>query len=394
MATPLTPLLPYWSGLAQANTDWYSWTVPANLDITRYRLTARDAPTGSSLTVQIRKNGTTQQTITLTSGSTDTGYTNQTISFSQGDVMLFRIATIGSTNEGSGLQLSVDVSATDYTEARPTQTPYLVEQEGLISVGTIFTYTLARTVSMKSAQFTLRGAPTGSSAIVTISHTNTLGTTTVATLTIAANNLDSGVTVLSETFYPGDIITVAVTQIGSTSAGSGLAVAMDYDILDLVNELVGQYYSEPDNELIQFLKQIGIGAARADTLTTDDLVTYKKRANEIIDSRLAAVYRTPLHTITRNLKTTYPEPIAQIAQRIVGYMLVNDVFSEVEPNASSNAERHYKMAMEDLDSIATRRTLLKGQRYRSRNYGSNPYTEPLSPFSGAAIVPGSTPLIS
>ena len=382
MSVPLTPLIPYFEGIASTGV-FFTWAAPTNIDITRYRLEARTAPTGSSLTVAIKKNGTTQDTITLIAGSTDTGHENVSISFDQGDILTLDITAVGSTVEGSGLQFILDVEATDLTVVPQSQTPYLIELEGNLVAETIYTYTFARTVQLRTAQFTVKTAPTGSSAIVLVKHTNNSGTTTVATLTVAASTLDSGQTVLSETYYPGDILTVVVSQIGSTITGAGLSVLMDYNLLDLVTELVGQYYSEPDSEVIQFLKQIGIGAGRADTVTTAQLVPYKQRANDIIDTRLAAVYRTPLKTITRNLVTSYPTPIAQIAQRIVAYLMVNDIFSEIEPNASSNAERNYKMAIEDLESVASRRTLLKGQRFRSRSYGSNPYTEPLLPFSSS-----------
>lgn len=383
MAVPLTPLLPYYQGTAVAGA-WFSWTAPLACQVTRYRLTAGTAPTGSSLTVSIQKNGVTQATITLTAGSTDTGYTTAAIAFAQGDILAFVIASVGSTTAGANLQLIADISATTVTQVTPTQTPYLIEQAGAIAVASVFTYTFLRTVSMKSALFTLRSAPAGSSAIVVVKN----GATVVATLTILANAITSGSTVLSSTFVPGDIMTVSVTQIGSTTAGSDLSVLLDYTISDLIGALVGQYYSEPDSEVIAFLKQIGIGNARADSITTADLTPYKQRANDIIDSRLAAVYRTPIKTITRNLKTNYPEPITHVAQRIVGFLLVNDVFSEVEPNASSNVQRQYNMALEDLESLASRRTLLKGTRQRARNYGSNPYTEPLLPFSAASAPPG------
>lgn len=377
--TPLTPLLPF---LETAVTgEWFSWTTPINIEVVRWRLTAQTAPTGSNVSLQLRIQGVGQDVINLDPGVDDTGYEDISFALTAGQVLSFQILSIGSIIPGLGLQLTADINATDATEVRPTQTPYLIEHDGsLVENATLFTYTMTRRVELKSGRATLITAPVGSTADIDIEQNGS----SVISLTIDPNENDSGLEPASVVFSPGDILTVVVSGVGSTTAGAGLTVTLDYDILDLIDALVGQYYSEPDAELIQYLKQIGIGNARADAITTNTLTTYKKRGNNIIDSRLAAVYRTPLRTITRNLQTMYPEPIAHIAQRIVGYLLVNDIFSEIEPNASSNAERNYKMAMEDLDSVATRRTLLKGQRYRARQYGSNPYTEPLAPFGGAA----------
>lgn len=251
-------------------------------------------------------------------------------------------------------------------------TPLTPQFEGLAEVGRWFTWVVPYALRLTGVRLTARTAPSDGSLTVDIQKNGTA----VTTMTLTDGSVDSGATTVSLSFTAGDVLRLYITAVGPTDPGSSLTATLDGEI---TSSSAGPYYSEPDSAIILFLRQIGIGSAKTDVLTTDQLTTYKYQANQAVDNHLGAVYRVPLRQITRGTTTGYPPPIPFVAQRIVAWLIVNDIFSESEPNASSNAERNYKAAMDELNQIADRAVLLDGQRLRSRNFGSNPHTEPLAP---------------
>jgi hypothetical protein len=258
--------------------------------------------------------------------------------------------------------------------------------EGVAALGTLFTWTCPVDITVTHTRMTVRTPPSGASLIAVLQQNGT----TVNTMTILSGASDSGYSSVSLPFVGGDTLSVVITSVGTTVEGGGIQLTIDMTATD-ISPSSGIYYADPDADIIKYLRQVGIGDKLADSLATTDLTRYKAAVNDLMDSQLMPVYRTPLHTVTRGARTYFPEPIQFIAIRWVAALLLNDIYSEVEPNTTGNVERQQKLAMEQLESVANRRVLLRGQRYRARAYGSNPHTELVQPPTGGISVPGVTP---
>ncbi len=122
------------------------------------------------------------------------------------------------------------------------------------------------------------------------------------------------------------------------------------------------------------------------TMTDADIQQFLDEADSIINSKLSALYYTPLITITRSNDTHYPDPIPYIATRISAGLAVRANYSRIEPTVSENAEAHLKDALRELDDLyngvymGSRR--LDGQKLKAKTAFLNPYSAPLEQPKG------------
>ena len=84
----------------------------------------------------------------------------------------------------------------------------------------------ATSLTVLTARASVNTAPTGASLIVTLVKN---GATTIATLTITAGSYTSGLQTVNAALADGDYLTVNITQVGSTVAGSDLTVQITHD---------------------------------------------------------------------------------------------------------------------------------------------------------------------
>lgn len=94
-----------YTGVVSSYRVGQSWT------LAKFSAYLETAPTGSSFTVDLKVNGTTQATATITSGSnigTTTSFTSSTLT--EWDLVTYEITAIGSTVAGSNLTLILNLA--------------------------------------------------------------------------------------------------------------------------------------------------------------------------------------------------------------------------------------------------------------------------------------------
>ena len=139
-------------------------------------------------------------------------------------------------------------------------------------------------------------------------------------------------------------------------------------------------YSDPQNLVLLHVRQIGVGSDRSSTVTPATVSYYQQFADSFINGRLSSIYVMPLLQLNRPSLSglSYPDPIPEIARRLTASYLVLDVFTEIEPNVTSNAQAQMAIAENELQKISNPDYFLEGQIRKPRNPGSNPFTEPAS----------------
>lgn len=103
-------LVAVFAGEVVADQIFGTFKAARDLDLTGAQVFAQDAPTGSALTLDIINSGGTEQgkTITLAAGATTQETTfGSALRVSAGSTVRFKIKTVGSTNAGSWLSLSL-----------------------------------------------------------------------------------------------------------------------------------------------------------------------------------------------------------------------------------------------------------------------------------------------
>lgn len=130
-------------------------------------------------------------------------------------------------------------------------------------------------------------------------------------------------------------------------------------------------------------RNIEIQFGRTATVTPDKCNDFLDWADDILNSRLSALYVVPLQHITRNGKTFYPFPIEHIATHICAGLLVESIFSRIEPVLSDAGKLHREQALSELDEICNGTLVgsrrLEGQKLKARNSFVNPAVAPLEP---------------
>lgn len=131
---------------------------------------------------------------------------------------------------------------------------------------------------------------------------------------------------------------------------------------------------------------IGDTEGRVAALTGSELDQFIAEADEVINSKLSALFFTPLQTITRDNVTKYPDPVPYIATRIAAALAVITIYSRIDPQQSENARTHFENALRELDDMyqgavmGSRR--LDGQKLKAKTPFLNPYAAPLEPPKG------------
>ena len=241
-------------------------------------------------------------------------------------------------------------------------------QNATYTPSTMLRYSVPRTMTVAVAQLFSRA--TTSVAVQVGFYRNSV---LLTVFTLASGATQNTPIALDFVFAESDILEARVIS-GTVSAG--LLLTLDYYIEVGVQAAEFLYYADPDQDIIILARQVGFGGAKADAIPLANLEKYKADVQNILDGRLRALYRTPLCQVARG-NNPWPGAIQSIAQRLVLQRLLNDIYTEVEPNASTNVAANAQLANDDLQQILDRMVLLEGQRLRSKNYGSSAYTEPL-----------------
>ena len=198
------------------------WRLPIDFtslsSITGY---VETAPTGSSITILIKKNGTTEATLIIGTGSK----TGSTSTFTSGSILTtdeitVEITTVGSTLAGSNLKLSIIDGAQSSTKSiQFAATPTATDLEVQLVADIWRTPTLITTITEINAYVEV--APVGTAIILDVKKDGV----TEGTVTIADGAFTGSTAVLtSGTIDFANEITVEITQIGSTTPGQNLKV--------------------------------------------------------------------------------------------------------------------------------------------------------------------------
>ncbi len=198
------------------------WRLPIDFaslsSITGY---VEDAPTGSSITVLIKKNTVTEATLIIGTGS----QTGSTSTFNTGSILTtdeitVEITTIGSTTPGSNLKLSIIDGAQSSTKSIQFAATNTVTDIAVGLVADVWrTPTEITTITEINAYVEV--APVGSAIILDVKKDGV----TEGTVTIAAGSFAGSTAVLTTgTIDFSNIITVDITQVGSSTTGQNLKV--------------------------------------------------------------------------------------------------------------------------------------------------------------------------
>lgn len=183
--------------------------------------TVATAPVGSSLIVNIQKNDSDiTDTITLASGASTVSAGSST-AFAKNDFATVNITQVGSQTAGSNLFVNMlfEKSVAEFFKS--------YHKNGTISVydGAQRFYLQGASI-LKNVEAYVKGAPAGAAIIINIVKNST---TTVKTVTIADGALNSGTTNDTINLAKDDYLTVNITQVGSTTAGSDLYVNLTFN---------------------------------------------------------------------------------------------------------------------------------------------------------------------
>ena len=367
-----TPLLFRYEGsLTSLNTSFYSYTADEQLAFFGYGIQLRGAA-DADVTVGVFVNGTQSATLLLPEGSL---YVEGTMDFvvATGDVVSLKVLTTGSTNPGDSMIGYLNYRNLAQTVFSAYQTPFILEYEGLLNPTSpsFFRYTAPRDFTVFLMQGFLREVAISDVVFGLYQNGSLLASCKV--LDGQTQSVVNNGSVISKAVSSGDLL--EIKYISGTPV-QGALITLDYSIS--VDESMQNYtfYSDPDSDIVLIARQLGIGGAKADALSLENLQKYKQDVDNLINSKASALYRTPFRKVQAG-SNPWPDPIQFIAQRLVLRYILTDVYSEVEPNASSNIANQATIAEGKFSEVLNREFLLRGQTRRSRDYGSNPATEPL-----------------
>ena len=198
------------------------WRLPIDFtslsSITGY---VEDAPTGSSITIVIKKNTVPEATLIIGTGS----LTGSTSTFNTGSILTtdeitVEITTVGSTTPGTNLKLSIIDGAQSSTKSMQFAATNVATDLEVSTVNNVWrSSTLITTITEINAYVEV--APVGAAIILEVKKDGV----TEGTVTIANGTLTGSTAVLtSGTIDFTNEITVEITQIGSTTPGQNLKV--------------------------------------------------------------------------------------------------------------------------------------------------------------------------
>jgi len=151
------------------------------------------------------------------------------------------------------------------------------------------------------------------------------------------------------------------------------------------------YYSTVDG-IQKYLSQlVTIGTGEADLVNTTDIEKFQADVDNDMNGRLGTTYRVPLVEITRVgiAEAFYPQPIPDIANKLVTVRLVNTFYKDVQPNDSATVavwgtEANTRLA-EIINGIASGSVKLEGQHLLAKNRFAPPHVVPISPAAAPAV---------
>jgi len=112
----------------------------------------------------------------------------------------------------------------------------------------------------------------------------------------------------------------------------------------------------------------------------NEIAFFAEKADAEIDSKLSALYYTPL----KKVNGTYPEVIQNLALKIIARGMLERLYSTRTPNATQEVERYRVEIFDEFNRILSRQYILGGQDIKSYSIYSHPRKEPLTPPSGAS----------
>jgi hypothetical protein len=379
-----TPLVVRYEGELTAGDTILNFSPTQRIGINGFTVSLRN-PANAQVTLNVAVNGVNVTQIILPASTLlATGLIS--VYANSGDAIAIQILACGvSPAFGESLLLLLDYQNVTQEVFSSYQTPFIVEFEGIAAASnSILTYVWPRAVSLAAVQLFLRDAISDLLVVSILKNGVSL-----TALSITPGNTQTQPSPLNLNFNQGDTIQIVCTQ--PTVIGEGLVVTLDYFISVSGNPGAYTYYSSPASEIVLLCRQLGIGAKLTDAVSFANLEKYQADADNILNGKLRALYRCPLQKISFLSSNPYPGSVQFISQRLVLKMLLTDIYSEVEPNVSGNVDRQNQMAMEELNLILMRGTILEGQKMRSYNAGSNPYTAPLAEPNPPSSTPGFPP---
>ena len=183
--------------------------------------TVGTSPVGSDLIVKIQKNDSDiTDTITLASGASTKSLASTT-SFLKNDFATVDITQVGSTTPGANLFVNMlfEKSVTEFFKS--------YHKNGDLSVYTgDQRFYLQGASILKNVEAYVKGAPVGAAMSINIVKNDA---TTIKTVTIADGQYNSGTTNDTINLAKDDYLTINITQVGSTTAGSDLYVNLTFN---------------------------------------------------------------------------------------------------------------------------------------------------------------------
>ncbi len=375
-----TPLIGRISGALTLDTNFFAYTFTQPASFFAYRILLDEAA-DADVIVSVRKNGVEYDLITIPEGETTYQGTVSTF-FDTGDSLSLVTTQIGPT-AGEDLTVIIDYSNPTQEVFNRAQSPFIIEHVNLANANPFFSYIAPRNFTIAIVQAFVEATET---SLISIGlYKNGVAQQLI---TIPIGSLYSAPQLIEIPFTTGQTLSL---KLQSPAAINDIVVTLDYTISGNIPTQNFQYYSDPDEQIILIARQAGIGGAKADTLSLTQLEEYKKNVDNVINARLRPLYRTPLIKVSTGTNP-WPVPIQRIAQRLVARDFLQDAFTQVEPNQSESIKANATLAMEDLDALTKKQQILGGQRLRALNYGSNPYTEPLTPLTPPPMP--NTPIVS
>ena len=154
------------------------------------------------------------------------------------------------------------------------------------------------------------------------------------------------------------------------------------------------YYSTLDGIQKYLSELVTIGTGEADLVTAPDIAKFQADVDNAINGRLSTTYRVPLIEITRAGidDAFYPQPIPDIANRLVAARVVNTFYKDVQPNNATISDAWNTNATARLTEIvndtASGAIKLEGQYLIAKNRFAPPHVVPIRP---AGVTPAIRP---
>ncbi|MFA5623249.1 MAG: hypothetical protein WC981_03405 [Candidatus Dojkabacteria bacterium] len=116
--------------------------------------------------------------------------------------------------------------------------------------------------------------------------------------------------------------------------------------------MVIEYYCGTAEDIRRYLTTVSIGSGIADTIKDDaSLKDTFYEVNQEIDSILSAMYYVPLRKVKRSGIIKFPDPIKQIAIRMVSGILIDAHYQASNPAVSAYGKNMKEEALLQLHGI-------------------------------------------